>query len=287
MTRSTKTKECKQCGHQKLLSEFPTVKSKSGKKYYRGICKLCRYDYEKDWKDENIEYSKEYHKEYYKKHRDKILKRVTEWQTVNREYKLAYQRAWYIANQPRLLKKQRNWYEQNPEKVQAYQRENAKQIAEKNKRWRKFNKIHIAAYNEIWREDNREHTKEYAVQYRKEKPEIKRLSESKRRARLKGGKGHVSVEQIMELLAVQRGVCIYCGTLLKDGYEMDHIIPLSRKGDHYITNIQLLCSKCNRIKHAKTHEEYIRKLQMKNKVSKRMLNRVRYLQEFHNNHKIT
>lgn len=279
------TRKCKKCNKIKPLIDFGFSNKKKG--WRRHECKVCRYDYEKDWKDEHSEYLKEYHKEYHIKHRDKILKRAAEWQTVNREYSCAYKRAWYITNQPRELKKQQNWYEQNPEKVQAYQRENAKQIAEKNKRWRKFNKIHIAAYNEIWREDNREHTKEYAVQYRKEKPEIKRLSESKRRARKMGGKGHVSAEQLMELYAIQRGECIYCGTLLKDGYEMDHIIPLSRKGDHHITNIQLLCSKCNGTKHTKNHEEYLRTLQAKNKVSKRMLNRVRHLQEFHNNLKIT
>jgi 5-methylcytosine-specific restriction endonuclease McrA len=54
----------------------------------------------------------------------------------------------------------------------------------------------------------------------------------------------------------QDGHCL-CGQNLTDDWTIDHIVPISRGGDHWPANIQLLCSSCNTSKHEKTMDEWI------------------------------
>lgn len=50
----------------------------------------------------------------------------------------------------------------------------------------------------------------------------------------------------------QAGKCIGCHrTLPKDLFEIDHIIPIARGGGSELSNLQLLCSSCNRRKGAR------------------------------------
>lgn len=90
-------------------------------------------------------------------------------------------------------------------------------------------------------------TKEYSV-----------IISAKRRAVKRNSGGSFSVFDIEELFKIQKGVCIYCRVDLRaSGFHRDHIIPLVRGGTNYISNIQLLCPKCNMKKHEKNHEEYL------------------------------
>lgn len=57
------------------------------------------------------------------------------------------------------------------------------------------------------------------------------------------------------LLAGRVNGCAYCHD---DGkLHLDHKTPLSRGGEHALSNVQWLCQHHNMSKHAKTHEEYV------------------------------
>lgn len=58
----------------------------------------------------------------------------------------------------------------------------------------------------------------------------------------------------VDLIAEFDGCCAYCG-VKPDKLEMDHIVPLSRGGQHTKSNIVPACFNCNRSKGARTPEQ--------------------------------
>lgn len=58
-----------------------------------------------------------------------------------------------------------------------------------------------------------------------------------------------------EWLAVH-DFCIVCGA--REDLSVDHIIPQSKGGPDHESNYQTLCMRCNRLKGAKSMEEFLR-----------------------------
>lgn len=84
--------------------------------------------------------------------------------------------------------------------------------------------------------------------WRADNPEKVRHSVRKGRALRKGAEGHHTIEDIDRIFLSQRGKCAYfrhCGTSLRAEYHVDHIVPLSRGGSNWSSNLQLTCKKCN------------------------------------------
>mgnify|MGYP001562943930 CR=1 FL=1 len=67
----------------------------------------------------------------------------------------------------------------------------------------------------------------------------------KRRAQLSGGGGTYTENDIIGLLIKQRFRCVLCNKVIVGRFHRDHIIPISKGGSNYISNIQLLCPPCN------------------------------------------
>lgn len=121
-----------------------------------------------------------------------------------------------------------------------------------------------------WIEKNREHVSEYRrkhwLEYRERglalnkdwhiaNPMSRRLREAKRRARA-GGQLTVDPEVIEELFCLQDGLCFWTGDSIADGFEVDHIVPLSRGGMHEVSNLALVTKSANRRKYNKWPEEF-------------------------------
>lgn len=104
--------------------------------------------------------------------------------------------------------------------------------------------------------DRIEYKKSYNKNYRKT---LKgRLSEinkfHKRRNIIK--KGNVSINELQELYSRVHN-CYWCDCKLnKNNTHLDHYIPLSKGGEHTISNLVLSCSKCNLQKNAKDPYEF-------------------------------
>lgn len=65
------------------------------------------------------------------------------------------------------------------------------------------------------------------------------------------------------LYGEQSGCCTGCGEHFKTQHlEVDHIIPRAKGGTDHLTNLQLLCSYCNRVKGARGMEYLRAKLQI-------------------------
>ena len=54
------------------------------------------------------------------------------------------------------------------------------------------------------------------------------------------------------------GMCAYCGMPLSvRDMTMDHVVPKSRGGESRVSNLVASCSRCNRLKGARTAEEFL------------------------------
>jgi len=168
------------------------------------------------------------------KHRETARAYSKSYYWANREERRAYGQAYDAANPEKKKAWFKAWYDRNRE-ARAIQK-----AAERKADPEKFK----ASYKS-WADANPEHV----------------LANSRRRvARQKGAEGHHSGAEIRALLKQQKTRCAYCGASLKIGYHVDHIVPLSRGGSNWITNIQLTCADCNHRKWAKDPLVWARQL---------------------------
>lgn len=254
-------RKCSSCGKIKSLEQFPRAKGTNDKIYYRRTCKTCRHRYETEWKKQNIEHVKAWRKNHYEENRENIKARVADWQKKNRERKLEYQREWYQQNREERITRQRQWYQENKDIVEAYREANKERVSERMRQWRISNVDIIRQYQEEWRKENAMKILDYSRKYRTKYPHIKRLSETRRRARKRSAEGIFTWDDVENLFVLQVSQCVYCEADLGTDFHIDHITPLSRGGDNTAENIQLLCRACNLKKHAKTHDEFLAILQ--------------------------
>ncbi|TET88539.1 MAG: HNH endonuclease [Sulfurovum sp.] len=94
----------------------------------------------------------------------------------------------------------------------------------------------------------------YEAHRRYVKKNPKRISHLKARryAREKGAEGNHTLEEWQYLCIKHDNKCVFCREAKK--LTKDHIVPLSKGGSDYITNIQPMCRNCNSKKHIHIYE---------------------------------
>lgn len=140
----------------------------------------------------------------------------------------------YVANHAKHLARQAEWRKANAEKLRvakaAYRAANTKKAVALTNAWRAAN------------------------------PVSAKVNNHNRRARERNAPGSHSAEDILSLFRRQKGRCAYCLTSIKAGYQVDHVVALSRGGSNWPSNLALACSRCNTRKHAKSPIEFARTL---------------------------
>jgi 5-methylcytosine-specific restriction endonuclease McrA len=84
---------------------------------------------------------------------------------------------------------------------------------------------------------------------------VKAVAAQKRRALIKNIEGFYTTQEWLDLKEQYGNRCLCCGRLgseLDKPLEQDHIIPVSKGGSNWITNIQPLCHTCNDMGHKGT-----------------------------------
>jgi 5-methylcytosine-specific restriction endonuclease McrA len=154
------------------------------------------------------------------------------------------------------------WLAANPERWDEARKQwiaaNTQRINEQSQAWQKAHPEQRRETLKLWRLNNKEKHSEQRKEWRKANPHVYRAHAENRRARKLGAGGSYTAQQIDNLAVLQRHKCVGCGVSIKRGFEVDHIVALSKGGSSDISNIQLLCRPCNRSKHAKSAEQWAR-----------------------------
>lgn len=116
--------------------------------------------------------------------------------------------------------------------------------------WYKKNKQKKLTNAVVWAKSNPVKIKAHQTKHRHTHPEYDFNKKSRRRQRIDASCFVVSKNEILKM---RQKPCIYCG---EKSSHIDHVIPLSRGGQHRIGNLAPSCMKCNLTKNNKFISEW-------------------------------
>jgi 5-methylcytosine-specific restriction endonuclease McrA len=148
----------------------------------------------------------------------------------NREYHYAHRKE----NAEENRKRAKDWYWANPEN-----REKAKK---RSREYEKNNKERSRLQHLDWQRRNR-----------KRHLSVRTAAQARRRAKQLNAGGEYTPEQFTHICEYYGGMCLVCGRKIK--LAADHVMPITKGGHSYISNIQPLCKNCNSKKRDK-HEDH-------------------------------
>lgn len=145
----------------------------------------------------------------------------------------AEKRAAYIALKfnPDFQEKQKAYRVKNKERKQRYDQDRHKTIAPE-----------VAKRASQWNAVNRERRRAIVKAY-----------DGRRRAKTREG---VSGPELRAWLLSADKTCRWCKAPCPDNFHVDHVIPLSKGGEHVLSNLTIACPPCNLRKNAKLPEDF-------------------------------
>lgn len=180
--------------------------------------------------------------------------------TRTKEQIAAYKKQWALEHREEIRVRNREWARKwrkaNPEQMQKLNRMRyRKTIARdpdaynrRNRAWRRKNKSkHIKNVTD-WQKSNMEKVRQYKRKYAKSSVGRKRqrVDSKNRRARKASATGSHTLEQWLVKLIYYGWRCWMCRkSLTEKTATEDHVIPLSKNGANWISNIRPACKSCN------------------------------------------
>ena len=231
------TKICTKCGEELPATSEYFNKHPQGKFGFNSKCKACE---------------KEYKKKYYQQNKDgKIKDYLTKNQEKIRESKKEYRKEYYKNNRDELLKQKKQYYEDNKERMLKYGKEHYKK-----------NKDKILEYQKVYYQKNKDgKIKDYLVENKDIIKNRKRVYDRKHRTKNKSYYLALSKKyklskknQVPEFANLNLITKIY--ESCPEGYHVDHMVPISKGGLHWESNLCYLPASINSAKRAKSIEEF-------------------------------
>jgi 5-methylcytosine-specific restriction endonuclease McrA len=103
-----------------------------------------------------------------------------------------------------------------------------------------------------WRQANKEKHRQTNRAWEQSNPQKVKAFKSKRKALVRNASVHKITNA--EILKLYSSPCFYCG--LNGIMHIDHVVPISRGGNHSIGNLVAACQLCNLSKSSKTIMEW-------------------------------
>lgn len=151
------------------------------------------------------------------------------------------------------------WANNNPDKIRALRIKHRETVRLAQRRRYETDRELLLARARSWKAKNKDKVKEYALKWNAANPGRKKAAfdnwhkanpgkqsefNQRRRALKRSAEGVFTVQDIERIRLAQKGRCAACGKTRKK-LSVDHIVPLSKGGTNWPSNIQLLCKSCN------------------------------------------
>ncbi len=228
-------KRCSKCGEYFPRTQEFWHRNKNIKDGYNSICKQCNREKANQWAKDNP---------------DKVREQSRKWAKNNPE-KIKEVQARFRENHPNRIREiDQKWEKKNPEKLREkskrYRERHPEKVQEKIKKWRAENPDKIKEYSK----------KKYHENLAKSRRKS-RIQSNLRRMKIQMNGGEFTEAEIEALRIEQNNCCYHCGVSFDEKpMEIDHWIPIDKGGTSWISNIKLLCRRCNRSKKNKLPWEW-------------------------------
>ena len=262
-------KKCIKCGKLLVANTINFPRRKDSKDGLRNYCKECNKEigkkYREEHKDELTNYKKEYmktekakesHRKASKKYRESEngREKINEYKKNHKEDIASSKKEWYENNKDISLERSQKHYKENREQKLNYQKQYYK--------------------------DNKNSILEYRKEYHKKNPDKAFNSQSKRRSLIEIQENNFTKEQWLEMMEFFEWKCAYSGEKLNDNRTIDHIVPLSKNGEHKAYNLVPMLKNLNSSKHTKDMLEWYKEQPF---FSEERLNKIYEWQEYAKN----
>jgi 5-methylcytosine-specific restriction endonuclease McrA len=127
-------------------------------------------------------------------------------------------------------------------------------VKARHAKYRAENREKVKARETKYRAENRERLSVRDAKYKKDNLEKGRVYTQRRRARKANAQGTHTADQLKARFDYHGNKCVYCNST--EDLHADHMIPLSRGGTNFASNMVPACGSCNRSKGAKTPIEF-------------------------------
>lgn len=216
----------------------------------RGLCGAC---YSRHWRQTHPEQSRALSRKHHHLRKEENNERSRRNYQKNRGQRLAAQREYDAKRIDEKRAYSRQYQREHREELSAYQcdyqpkwrQRNPEKPAEYTQTWRKRHPEKRAAYVQKYMAENNEAIRARHRSWAKNNPDKRRAHEARRRALEQGANiNDFTAAQWKELKELYQHCCAYCG---KQGERLtqDHVIPLSKGGNHTLSNIVPACKSCN------------------------------------------
>jgi 5-methylcytosine-specific restriction endonuclease McrA len=169
------------------------------------------------------------------------------WHEQNREKHLEAMRLYREANRESIAESQRAWRLANVERIRERNREynavHRDRIREKAREYREIHAERIQEMKRQYREANPDKNRQWLEANPEKAAAASRRAKHRRRSALANVRCALTADQWRQVQAFYNHRCALCKKKAK--LTQDHIIPVSKGGEHTVSNILPLCKPCN------------------------------------------